>query len=196
MNGHFDRKWFDKFVKSGSKEYDDLPLMYKLVVYKEYMGFFQQEEFRAICNKRPYMGLQKKIMKYYREQAIEDIDGLLAAVEPYDRYKYMNLMTMKLGILKLIEGKSHIDKSKGIYVDLYKELYDAGLHLDAIHVLMTLVDECSSAYNVLIWRPFWPGALYYSVERRNLSGTDDGFFSEIFAGMTTDYERSDTLLAG
>ena len=34
------------------------------------------------------------------------------------------------------------------------------------------------------------------VERRNLSGTDDGFFSEIFAGMTTDYERSDTLLAG
>ena len=158
MNGHFDRKWFDKFVKPGSKEYDDLPLMDKLTVYKEYMGFFQQEEFRAICNKRPYMGLQKKIMKYYREQAIADIDGLLAAVEPYDRFKYMNLMTMKLGILKLIEGKSHIDKSKGIYVDLYKELYDAGLHLDAIHVLMTLVDECSSAYNVLIWRPFWTGA--------------------------------------
>lgn len=162
MNGHFDRKWFDKFVKSGSKEYDDLSLMDKLAVYKEYMGFFQQEEFRAICNKRPYMGLQKKIMKYYREQAVADIDGLLAAVEPYDRFKYMNLMTMKLGILKLIEGKSHIDKSKGIYVDLYKELYDAGLHLDAVHVLMTLVDECSSAYNVLVWRPFWPGALYYS----------------------------------
>lgn len=162
MNGHFDHKWFDKYVKAGSKEYDDLPLMDKLVVYKEYMGFFQQEEFRSVCNKRPYMGLQKKIMKYYRERAVADIDEALRTVEPYNRFLYMNLMTMKLGILKLVEGKKHIDQSKEIYVDLYHQLYDAGLHLDAVHVLMTLIDECSSAYNILIRRPFWPSAMYYS----------------------------------
>ncbi len=162
MNGHFDHKWFDKYVKSGSKEYDELPMLDKLVAFKEYMGFFQQEEFRAICNKRPYMGLQKKIMKYYRERAVADINGMLAEVEPYDRFKYVNLMTIKLSVLKLVEGKSHIDKSKDIYVDLYKELYDAGLHLDAVRILVNLVDECSSAYNVLIWRPFWPTGIYYS----------------------------------
>lgn len=162
MNGHFDHKWFDKYVKAGSEEYDELPLMDKLVAYKEYMGFFQQQDFRAICNKRPYMGLQKKIMKYYREQAVADINGLLDTVAPYDRFKYMNLMTMKLGILKLTEGKSHIKKSKRIYVDLYRELYDAGLRLDAVNVLMMLVDECSSPYSIVIWRPFWPGGIYYS----------------------------------
>lgn len=162
MNGHFDHKWFDNNVKEEVKEYEDLPLMDRLVVYYEFMGIFQQEKFRSVLNKRPYMVLKENIMKYYREQAIEDIDGLLAEVEPFDRFKYMNLMKMKLGILKLIEGKSHIDKSERIYVDLYKELYDAGLHLDSVRVLMTLIDECSSAYNILIWRPFWQKGLYYS----------------------------------
>lgn len=162
MNGHFDHKWFDKFVNAGSEEYKGLPLMDKLVVYKEYMGIFQQEEFRAVCNKRPYMGLQKKIMKYYREQAVADIDEALRDVESYNRFLYKNLMTMKLGILKLVEGKKHIDQSKEIYIDLYHQLYDAGLHLDAVHVLMTLIDECSSSYNVLISHPFWPGAMHYS----------------------------------
>lgn len=160
MNGRFDHKWFDKFVKP--TECMALQFMDKLLVCKNYMGFFQQEDFRAVCNRKPYLGLQKKIMKYYREQAVADIDEMLAKIEPYDRFKYMNLMTMKLGILKLVEGKGHIDKSKEIYVDLYKELYDAGLHLDAVHVLMTLVDECSSPYSILIWRPFWTGGLYYS----------------------------------
>lgn len=162
MNGHFNRKWFDKFVEPGAKDYDELSLMDKLVVYKNFMGFFQQEEFRSICNKEPYKGLQEKIMKYYRESAVADIDGMLAKIEPYDRFKYMNLMTMKLGILKLVEGKKHIDNSKSIYVDLFRELYDAGLHLDAVRVLTTLVDECSSPYSVLIWCPFWSEAVYYS----------------------------------
>lgn len=160
MNGHFDHKWFDKYVRA--KDYADLPLMDKLIAYKEYMDIFQQEEFRSVCNKRPYTGLQRRIMKYYREQAIADIDEELSKVEPYNRYQYMNLMMMKLGILKLIEGKNHVDQSKGIYVDLYHQLYDAGLHLNAVHVLTTLIDECSSAYSVLIWRPLWPGAMYYS----------------------------------
>lgn len=162
MNGHFDYKWLDNFINAGSKEYDDLPLMDKLVVYKEYTGFFQQEVFRAVCNKRPYSELQKTIMKYYREQAIADVDEILKGVEPCNRFKYMYLMTMKLGILKLVEGKKHIDQSKGIYVDLYHQLYDAGLHLDAVRVLMTLIAECSSAYNILIRSPLWNGAMYYS----------------------------------
>lgn len=162
MNGKFDHGWFDKYVRADSKEYDKLPIIDKLTAYKEYMGFFQQEEFRSLCNKRPYKGLYEKIMKYYREQAITDIDELLAAIEPNYRFRYMHLMTMKLGILKLVEGKNHIDKSKGIYINLYNELYDAGLHLDAVRVLLTLVDECTSPYSILIWRPFWPGALYYS----------------------------------
>lgn len=160
MNGRFDHKWFDKFVKP--TECMSLPLMDKLVVCRNYMGFFQQEEFRVICSKKPYLGLRKKIMKYYQEQALSDIDTELEKIEPYERFKYMNLMMIKLGILKLIEGKSHIDKSKSIYVNLYKDLYEAGLHLDAVHVLLTLIAECSSAYNVKIWRPYWPGALYYS----------------------------------
>ena len=162
MNGHFDRKWFDEYVRSDSKEYDELPLMDKLAVFKNYIGFFQQEEFRAICNREPYLDLQKKIMKYYREQAIADIDGMLAVIAPNDRFRYMNLMTMKLGILKLVEGKSHIDRSKDSYVALYRELYDAGLHLDAIRVLTILVDECTSPYSILILGPFWIGAMYYS----------------------------------
>lgn len=161
INGHFEHKWFDKFVQLCSEEYDKLPPMDKLAAYREYMGFFQQEEFRSLCNRQPYQALLERIMKYYREQAIADVDAMLATVVPNDHFKYLNLMTMKLGILKHLEGKSHVKKSKDIYVDLYKELYDAGLHLDAIRILMTLVDECTSPYNVLIWRPSWPGAMYY-----------------------------------
>lgn len=162
MNGHYEHNWLDKFVKSGLKEYDSLPLVDKLVVFEEYMGIFQQEEFRAVCNKRPYMGLQKKILKYYRDQAIREIDEAIVTVEPYNCFLYMRLTAMKLGILKLNEGTKHIDKSKGLYIDLYHQLYDAGLHLDAAQVLMTLVDECSSAYNILIQHPLWPRAIYYS----------------------------------
>lgn len=160
MNGRFDHRWFDKFVKV--KDFEELPVMDKLIAYKEYMGLFQQTEFRAVCNQRPYSGLQRRIMKYYREKAIDDIENELTKVEPNNRFKYLNLMMIKLGILKLIEGKQHIDNSKNIYVDLYKELYDAGLHLDAVRVLQTLVDDCSSPYSILIWRPFWPEAVYYS----------------------------------
>lgn len=58
------------------------------------------------------------------------------------------------------------------------------------HILRLQKGECSVEAG-FVWSD-----LLTNVERRNLSGTDDGFFSEIFAGMTTDYERSDTLLAG
>lgn len=160
MNGRFDHRWFDKYVNPTVCM--ALPLMEKLLVCKNYMGFFQQEEFRAICKKMPYIDLEKRIMKYYQEQAVIDIDAELAKIESYDRFKYMNLMKMKLGILKLIEGKNHIDKSKNSYIDLYNELYDAGLHIDAVNILITLIDECSSAYSVKIWSPLWPEPLYYS----------------------------------
>ena len=162
MNGHFEHAWFDKNVKAEASAYDSLPLLDRLTAYKEYMGLFQQEEFRAVCTKRPYKKLRKTIMKYYHEKAIAEIDEAISVTEPYQRHQYRTLMLHKLGILKLIEGKGHINNSKGLYLDLYYELYDAGLHQDAVHVLMTLIDECTSPYNVLIQHPVWPGAMYFS----------------------------------
>lgn len=161
MNARFDHGWFDRYVKAGSEEYKNLPLLEKLAVFKEYMGIYQQEEFLAVFSKAPYLGLQKKIMKYYRDSALTEIDAALNKVEPYNMHLYRNLMKHKLSILKLVEGKNHIDRSKDTYISLYKQLYDAGLHLDAADILMTLIDECTSAYNVLIYRPFWLNAVYY-----------------------------------
>ena len=42
---------------------------------------------------------------------------------------YYELMTQKLGILKLLEGKGHITKSKNLYLNLYHELYEKGLRM-------------------------------------------------------------------
>ena len=71
-------------------------------------------------------------------------------------------MNHKFWILKLIEGKNHINNSEKIYIQHYHFLYDAGLHLSAVQVLILLIDECSSPYNLLIIDPRLGRQFYYS----------------------------------
>ena len=162
LNGNFDYTWLDDYICKDMKEYMKLPLTGRLSVFREYMSFYEQEAFRALYNRPPYLGLRKKIMKYYQETAITEIEEAIKKVEPNNIYGYMHLMLFKLGILKVTEGKQHINKSKSIYIELYRYLYDCGLHLDAINVLMTLIDECTSSYNVLISSPYAPMQIVYS----------------------------------
>ncbi len=162
MNGKYTYRWLSKYVKTLAKEYKSLSLLEKLAVFKEYMGVFQQDEFRVVCNHNPYKQLRTMIMKYYQKEAIRDINDALEKVEHYNVYQYLTLMQHKLSILKILEGKEHIKKSKDLYIELYKELYDAGLHIDAVNVLMILMDESTSPYNTLIWGMFWSAPMYFS----------------------------------
>lgn len=162
INGYFDYNWLDEYIHTSLEEYMKLPLISRLIVFKEYMAFYLQEEFRSLYNKKPYAELHKQIMLYYRQNAIPEIDEEIRKLNSYNLYKYMFLMSNKLSILKLIEGTEHIEKSKVLYYDLYRHLYDAGLHIDAINILMTLIDECTSAYNVKVRAPYLPREMYYS----------------------------------
>lgn len=162
MNGHFERNWFDQHVPNTIDAYEQLNLIDRLAAFREYIGVFTQEEFRAVTNHEPYTTLNKTIMEYYRGNAISEIDEELRKTDSYNIYKYKELMQHKLSILKHIQGKQHIDKSEDLYVQLYKTLYDAGLHIDAVNIKLILMDECGSADNLLVITPFTPGWVYFS----------------------------------
>lgn len=161
MNGHFVHDWFDPYVKTNPELFAELPLMDRLAIFKAYKGIFQQDEFMTLLNLFPYRHLNTTIMNYYKTNAVREIDEKLATVESYNVYLYKELMLQKLGILKLIEGKEHIKKNKDKYLTLYKELYDKGLRLEAIRVVLILLDECASPYNLQIKTPYHNDWQYY-----------------------------------
>ncbi len=162
INGHFDYSWFTNNLKYNDWEYNALTLIDKLNTFKEYMGIFQQDEFSVISNMSPYHEMERNIMNYYQTAAISDIDKALAEVNPNNINLYNYFMNHKLWILKLIEGKNHIKNSEKIYIQHYHLLYDAGLHLSAVQILILLIDECSSPYNLLIIDPRLGRQFYYS----------------------------------
>lgn len=161
INGHYDYTWLDEHISTSLDDYMKLPLLGRLFVFNEYIGYYYQEEFKALYNTKPYSDLKNMILEYYHDQAIAEIDRALAETESYNMFKYMNLMRYKLGILKLVEGKQHIDNSKNIYLDLYNQLNDAGLIIDALSILMILINECTSPFNLMIRTPNFPSAVYY-----------------------------------
>ena len=161
MNGRFVHDWFDKEVEKSYQSYNELPLQTKLMVYREYSGILQQEESRSLLFQSPYKELDKQIMQYYRQVAIVEINEAMEKLDPREIYKYNGFMQDKLAILKLLERENHIENSKTLYMELYKMLNDAGLRIDATHVLMILVDECASASNIMVQlNPFMPPVTY------------------------------------
>lgn len=161
MNGHFVHDWFDSEVKPEMEEYQPLGLMERLHVFKEYMGILEQTEFYWLRWQEPYKTLRENIMDYYQTRALDEINAALIALDSANVYRYKALVMYKLGILKLIQGKKFIEKSKQQYLDLYKTLMDAGLQIDAADVLMTLIDECASKYNVMLRIPARSEPVYY-----------------------------------
>lgn len=154
MNGLYVHDWFDKDVAIDIDHYMQLTLMERLQVFKEYFGILSQREFLALRNQEPYKSLYAMIIKYYRSSAIQEIDKELAEVESWSIYHRHNVIKYKLDILRIIEAKDHIDKSKYIYVDEYHSLYDAGLKIEAVYMLLLLMDESGSEYNVYL-RTYW-----------------------------------------
>ncbi|MCH4066181.1 MAG: hypothetical protein LKE98_05295 [Lachnospiraceae bacterium] len=146
-----------------------LTVMERLNVFKEYMGIMSQNNFLTLRGIEPFKSLYKMIVSYYKTSAIGEINEELAKTESYCTYKRNNLVRLKLGVLRIIEGSEHIDKSKDIYLAQYKSLNDAGLKIEAINMLIMLMDECTSAYNVrvtfypldlgFILIPQWSGSL-------------------------------------
>jgi hypothetical protein len=161
MNGHYEHGWFDEYIESDIDSYRELSVMEKLTIFREYMGLFRQDELRSVCAIAPYKALKETILEYYNSKAISDIDELLETIESTSIQEYKAVILQKLWVLKIIEGKKHIDKSKDLYVELSRYLFDAGLHLDAVSVLVSLIDECSSPENTLIWHATWPFPMYY-----------------------------------
>ena len=173
MNGHFQHDWFDEDVPISFDDYRNMQLMDRLFAFREYIGLFMQEEFRAVTNTDPFKTLCKTIMKYYRENAIGEINEEISKTESYNVYRYKELMQHKLGILKYIQGKNHIDASKEQYTQLAQTLYDAGLRIESVNVWLTLMDECTSPYNVMVATPFTSGWMHFSDYLNMLPPTPD-----------------------
>lgn len=161
MNGEYVHDWLDGDIDESYQTYSKLPLPERIIVYKEFAGVFQQQQFYCVRNKKPYRKLWEQIKKYYNSTAIEDIDNYLISLDAYEVYQRGRLLQDKLAILKYLQKDQHIDKSKQIYVDLYNMYSDAGLQIDAVNALMILVDECGSPYNLKIQtNPFCVPVLY------------------------------------
>lgn len=164
MNGKFVHDWFDKEIEKSYKSYKQLQPREKLIVAKEFMGFFQQPDYFSVRDKTPYRKISDWINKYYKNQALVDIDMCIEELDPHEIFLRGRLMQDKLGILKYSEKSKHIEKSKQKYLDLYKTWKDAGFMIESINTLMILADECTSAYNVKVrFNPWMPLMLYQDV---------------------------------
>ncbi|MDD4592742.1 MAG: tetratricopeptide repeat protein [Parabacteroides sp.] len=163
MNGRFQYNWFVSEIESSIDSYFTLPLKEKLAVFKEFTGILQQEEFRYVRDQEPFKGLIDRIFEYYRKQGIADIDSIIDSLDRHEIYSYHRFTLDKLGILKLLDREKHIENSESVYLDLYKTVYDAGLHITATNVLFVYIDECANPNNVLLlFNPFQPPITYQS----------------------------------
>lgn len=164
MNGKFVHDWFDKDIEKSYRSYKHLQPREKLIVAKEFMGVFQQPDYFSVRDKTPYRKISDWINKYYKNQALVDIDMCIEELDPHEIFLRGRLMQDKLGILKYSEKSKHIEKSKQKYLDLYKTWKDAGFMIESINTLMILADECTSAYNVKVrFNPWMPLMLYQDV---------------------------------
>lgn len=159
LNGRFNYSWMDKEIEKDLIIYNYLSFQDKMVISREYMGIFFQENFKFLLAKEPYRSLYSYILNYYQTEAINDIDRELSLLEPYEIYKYKNLTLYKLSILKILEKEKHIDNSKELYISLFGTIKKAGCKIDAVNILLILMDECTSPYNLLIKGSF--GQTYY-----------------------------------
>ena len=150
MNGLYVHDWFDSEISLDINTYLTLTLEERLRVFKEYIGILTQTDFISMRNQEPYKSLYGLIVKYYRDFAVKEIDEELASTESFCIYRQNELMKFKLGILRIVEGPEHLEKSKNIYLDQYEMLKNAGLKIEATYALLLLMDECTSSYNVKI----------------------------------------------
>jgi tetratricopeptide (TPR) repeat protein len=167
MNGRFQYNWFVSEIESSIDSYFTLPLKEKLAVFREFTGILQQEEFRYVKGQEPFKGLMDRIFEYYRTQGIADIDSIIDSLDRHEIYLYHRFTLDKLGILKLLDREKHIENSESVYLDLYKTVYDAGLHITATNVLFVYIDECANPNNVLLlFNPFQPPITYQNFLER------------------------------
>lgn len=163
MNGRFQYNWLVSGIESSVDSYFILPLKERLAVFKEFTGILQQKEFRYVRGQEPFKGLMDRIFEYYRAQGIADIDSIIDSLDRHEIYLYRHFTLDKLGILKLLDREKHIENSELVYLDLYKTMYDAGLHIEAINVLFVYIDECANPNNVLLlFNPLQPPITYQS----------------------------------
>lgn len=148
MNGLFVHDWFDSEISLDINSYLILTLEERLRVFKEYIGILTEIDFVSMRNQEPYKSLYNLIVTYYKDSAIKEIDEELAKTESYCVYRQNELMKFKLGILRIIEGPEHLDKSKRLYLDQYGILNNAGLKIEATYALLLMMDECTSSYSV------------------------------------------------
>ena len=150
MNGKFQYEWLIPEIESSLETYFELPPREKLTVFKEFIGILEQEEFRYVKGQEPFKNLIHKIYEYYRTQGLIEIESMINSLGMHEIYLYHQYTLDKLAILKLLDKEQHIEKSESTYLELYKTLYDAGLHITAANVLFTYIDECSNPNNILV----------------------------------------------
>ena len=163
MNGKFQYDWFVPEIENSMDSYFTLPLKEKLAVFKEFTGILEQEEFRYVKGQEPFNGLMDRIYEYYSTQGVADINSIINSLDRHEIYLYHKYTLDKLGILKLLDREKHIENSESIYLNLYKTVYDAGLHITANNVLFVYIDECANSNNVLLmFNPFQTPITYQS----------------------------------
>jgi tetratricopeptide (TPR) repeat protein len=162
MDRRFQYQWFVPEIESSIDSYFILPLKEKLAVFKEFTEILQQEEFMYVRAQEPFKGLAGKIFKYYRTQGLVDINSIIDTLDRHEIHLRHYFTVDKLSIMRLLDGEKHIDNSESVYLDLYKTLYDAGLHITAANVLLDYIIECANPNNLLLLTPSGPPITYQS----------------------------------
>lgn len=193
LNGRFKYSWLDAEIACDFRTYEDfnkLPFKEKSAIARQYVALFSQEYFKFLLQKEPYKSIFSYISRYYRTQAISDVEKELSLIEGFEIERYSHLMQYKLSIYKFLQKDEHIDKCKDVYVSLYETMKKAGNSVDAARIMLTLLDECTSPYNQIIKTPFFEKPYYKFLEetyptdepRENIDGIHIDILEHIING--------------
>lgn len=146
MRNCFIHNWYDKDVVIEYEYYKDIELLTKLKIFQDYIRILGAVEFRVLTLSSPYDKLYSMIMKYYKEEALNEIDNYIDSIESYEEYKYRNIIDQRLFILNELE-KDSLNKNEEEFLSVTNRLKENTLYLEAFVTLRLLINECLNFYN-------------------------------------------------
>lgn len=141
VNGNFTLKDIVKDITHHFKFYKTIDKKEMLFAYQELYGSIEQMH---IVWQPHFSEIFYKIKKYYEKDGLDDVDKIIADLDEYDVYGYVNWLRRKGHILKAIYGKKSYPYTEAIHKALIEKCHREGLYKEELRERMLWLDDMTS----------------------------------------------------
>lgn len=128
-----------KDIRADFVNYLSQPMPESFYLFKELSIFFRN---LSTIPPQDYNAVFLTVKEYIEHQAIQDIDGYLLSLEPWQVHERAKLLQEMAGIFKEAQQSYVFSKVQRILQDV-ADLYEkSGLCIERIDTLLNLADEC------------------------------------------------------